>query len=87
MFSPVSVCPSVSAWFMLSKIVFDGFYSNFAYTCISWVNGLGLLMSKFCQFLIELSDPKCPYFRFQTITSKFEWIFTKLGMCIDNMEI
>ena len=29
----------------------------------------------------------CPYFRFRTITSKCQWISTKLGVCIDNVAI
>ena len=28
-----------------------------------------------------------PYFRFWMIMSKYQWIFTKLGMCIDIVEI
>ena len=29
----------------------------------------------------------CPYFHFRKITSKYQWIFTKLGMCIDIVQI
>ena len=28
----------------------------------------------------------CPYFRFRTITSRYQWIFAKLGMCIFIVE-
>ena len=55
-----SICPSysssLSAWSPLSNLkLFDGFYSNSVYTCISRVSGLGLLMDKFHQFVTELS--------------------------------
>ena len=44
-------------------------------------------MGKFRQFFTELSVLHIPYFRFRTITSKYQWIFTKLCMCIDIVDI
>ena len=39
-------------------------------------------------FIFDIYLPmRCPYFHFQVITSKYQWIFTKLGMCIDIVEI
>ena len=45
-------------------------------------------MGKFCQFLTELSARDMPIFPFPDDNlSKHQWIFTKLGMCIDIVEI
>ena len=51
-------------------------------------SGLGSLMGKFLQFLTELSARDTPIFSFPDDNlSKHQWIFTKLGMCIDIVEI
>ena len=45
-------------------------------------------MGKFCQFLTKLSAHHTSVFSFLDDTlSKYKWIFTKLGMCIDIVEI
>ena len=45
-------------------------------------------MGKFRQFLTELSARDTPIFSFlDDNLSKHQWIFTKLGMCIDIVEI
>ena len=45
-------------------------------------------MGKCSQFLTELSARDTPKFLFPDDNySKHQWIFTKLGMCIDIMEI
>ena len=45
-------------------------------------------MGKFCQFLTELSAHDTSIFSFlDDSLSKYLWTFTKLGMCIDNVEI
>ena len=45
-------------------------------------------MGKFCQFSTELTARDTPIFSFQDNNfSKHQWIFTKLGMCIDIVEI
>ena len=54
---------------------------------ILWRSGFGLLMSKFRQFLTELSPHNESVFSFSDDNfSKYQWIFTKLGMCIDVVE-
>ena len=45
-------------------------------------------MGKFRQFLTALSAHKTSVFSFPDDNlSKYQWIFTKLGMCIDIVEI
>ena len=45
-------------------------------------------MGKFHQIFTELSARDMPIFSFQDDNlSKHQWIFTKLGMCIDIVEI
>ena len=45
-------------------------------------------MGKFRQFFTELSARDTPIFSFPDGNlSKHQWIFTKLGMCIDIVEI
>ena len=57
------------------------------YTHVSGVSCLGLLMSKFHQFLTAESASHTPIFSFQdNILSKCKGIFTRLGMCIDIIE-
>ena len=44
-------------------------------------------MGKFCQFLTELSGWDIAIFLFQNDNfSKYQWIFTKLGICIDIVD-
>ena len=45
---------------------------------------------KFSQFLTELSAQNMPIFSYMYLDnnlSKYQWIFAKLGMCIDIVEI
>ena len=57
------------------------------YTCIAGVSALVLLIGKFCQFSTELSACHTSIFLFLYYDlSKYEQIFTKLGMCIDIVE-
>ena len=45
-------------------------------------------LGKFRQFFTELSARDTPIFSFpDDNSSKHQWIFTKLGMCIDIVEI
>ena len=45
-------------------------------------------MGKFRQFLTELSARDTPIFSFPDDNlSKHQWIFTRLGMCIDIVDI
>ena len=49
---------------------------------------MGLLMAKFRQIFTELSARDTPIFSFPDDNlSKHQWIFTKLGMCIDIVKI
>ena len=44
-------------------------------------------MGKFCQFLTEVSARITSVFSFPDDNfSKYQWIFTKLGVCIDIVE-
>ena len=58
------------------------------YTLILWRFGLVLLTGKFRQFLTDLIARDTSIFTFvDDKFSKYEWIFTKLGMCIDITEL
>ena len=53
-----------------------------------WRSGSGLLMGQFHQFLTELFARDTLVFLFlDDNLSKFQWIFSKPGMCVDIMEI
>ena len=55
---------------------------------ILWSSGLGLLIGKFHQILTELFARDKPIFLFPDDNlSKHQWIFTKLGMCINIVDI
>ena len=59
---------------------------NAGHPCVS----LSILCPSVCGTSVVLSvicPSICSYFHFRTITSKCQWIFTKLGMCIDIVEI
>ena len=63
-------------------------YIYLVYPLILWRSGSGLLMDKFCQFLTEFSACDTSIFLFlDDNLSKNQWNFTKLGLCIDIMEI
>ena len=53
--------------------------------CKHWYCGIWfLLMGKVCQFLTQLPACNTSVFSFPDDNlSKYQWIFTKLGMCID----
>ena len=64
------------------------FLPNLVCALILWRSSLGLLIGKFRQFLTELSACDTFVFSFQDNNlSKSQWIFTKLDMCIDIIEI
>ena len=55
---------------------------------ILWRSGFELLMGKFNQFLTELSAHDKSVFIFRDDNYiKYQWIFIKLGVCIDIVEI
>ena len=65
----------------------NGFSLNLVCLLIFWTSGLGLLMGNFRQFLTELSACDMSVFSFLDDNfSKYQWIFTKLGVCIDIVE-
>ena len=83
-----SVHLSVFCFRMITRVNINGFSPNLVCPLILWRSGLGLLMGKFRQILTELSARDTPIFSFSDDKlSKHQWIFTKLGMCIDIMEI
>ena len=66
----------------------NGFSPNLVCALILWRSGLGLLMGKFRLILTELSARDTPIFSFPDDNlSKHQWIFPKLGTCIDMKEI
>ena len=80
------VCPSVGPYFRFGMIIWvnvNGFSPNLVCALILWRSDLGMLMSKFCQFLTELSARDMSGFSFlDDNLSRYQWIFTKLGTCV-----
>ena len=73
---------------MITGVNVSGFSPNLACALILWRSGLGLLVGKFCQFLTELSAHNMSKFSFPDYSfNKCQWIFTKLGVCIDIVKI
>ena len=66
----------------------NGFSPNLVCALILYRSGLGLLMGKWPEFLTELSTRDMSIFSLlDNNLSKYQWIFTKVGMCIDIMGI
>ena len=86
-----SYLPATDPYFhfrMITSVNIIGFLPNFVCALILWRSGLGLLMGKFLQFLTELSARDTSVLSFQDDNfTKYQWIFTKLGMCIDIVDI
>ena len=73
---------------ILTSVNLHGFSQNLVYALIVWRSGLGLLIGRFVQFLTELSAHDTSVFSFRDDNfSKYQWIFTQLGMSIDSVEI
>ena len=82
------VRPSVFRFRMITLVNINGFSSNLVCALIFWRSGLEWLMGKFRQILTELSARDTPIFSFPDDNfSQHQWIFTKLAMCIDIVEI
>ena len=81
--SRLSVRPSVFRFRMITGVNINGFSSNLVCALILWISGLWLLMGKFWQSCLPKTHP---YFHFWMIMSKHQWIFMKLGLCIDIVE-
>ena len=72
---------------MITCVNVNVFSPNSVCALILWRSGLGLLMGKFHQFLTELSTHDTSVFSFPDDNlSKYQWIFTKLGVCFDIVE-
>ena len=66
----------------------NGFSPNLMCALVLWRSGFGLLMGKFRQFMTKLSARDTSVFSFLDDNfGKYQWIFTKLGMSINIMEI
>ena len=86
----LSVSPAIERRFFhlfnfrrITWVNMNGFSPNLVCALILWRSGLG----KFHQFLTELSAHDVSLFSFwDKDLSKFQWIFAKLGMCIDIVE-
>ena len=64
------------------------FSPNLVGALIMWRSGLGLLKGNFRQFSTELSVHHTFIFSFpDKNVSKTQWIFTKLGVRIDDVEV
>ena len=73
---------------MITLVNINGYSPNLVCALVLWRPGFGLLMGKFLQFLTELSAHNTFIFSFLDDNfSKYQWIFTKLGMYIDIVEI
>ena len=86
----VSVCVSVRYMpaIRLSVRVSFPIFTNLPNALTLWRSRLGLLMDKVRQILTESSARDMSVFSFPDINlSKYQWICTKLGMCIDILEI
>ena len=73
---------------MITLVNIIGFSPNLVCAMILRRSGLELLMGKFCQFVTEISASNTFVFSFMDNNfSKCQWIFTKLGMCINIVKI
>ena len=86
-----SYLPTMYLYFQFQIITLvnrNGFSPNLVCALILRRPGLGLQMGKLHQFLTVLSARDTSIFSFLDDNfSKYQWIFTKLGMCIDIVEI
>ena len=90
----LSVCPSIcssvvgpSVFLFLDNNLNECLWISPSLVCalLLLTSGLGLLMGKFCQFLTELSTCNMSGFSFPDDNlSKYKWIFSKLGVCINE---
>ena len=87
MISRMPVCPptlchlSMFCFQTMTCVNVSGFLPNLLYILILWRSGLGLLMGKFRQLLIEVSVHLMSVFSFlDSNLSKYQWICTKHGM-------
>ena len=82
-----TTCPYFHFW-TITLVNMNGFSANLVCALILWTSALGLLIGKFRQFLTDLSacDPSILSF-LEYNFSKYQWIFSKPGMCIDIVDV
>ena len=61
----------------------NGFSSNLVCALILWRSGLQLLMGKFNKFSTKLFANDKSFLFLDNNLNKYQWILTKLGICID----
>ena len=84
----VSCCPSVLRFRMITRENINGLSPNLVSALTLQISDLRLLMGNFRQILTELSARDTPIFLLpDDNVSKHQLIFTKLGFCIDIVEI
>ena len=72
----------------ITSLNINGFSPIFVCVLIFWKIGTEVLMGRFCTVLTELSVRDTSIVSFpDNNLSKSQWIFTKLNMCIDLVEI
>ena len=85
-----NVCMSLRSYFhfrAITRVNVSGLSPNSLCALILWRSGLGLLMGKFRLFLTELYSCDMSVFSFPDNNfSKYQWIFTKLGVCFNFVE-
>ena len=75
-------------FWMITLVNTNGLSPNLVCALILWTSALVLPMGKFRAFLTELSALDTSIFSFlDNNFNKYLWIFTKLGMCIDVLDI
>ena len=90
---PLSIClsdvPRLNYCFqMITLVNFNGFSPNLVCALILWRSGFRVLMGKCRQFLTVLFAQDLSNFSYlDDNLSKYQWIFTKLGLYIDIVEI
>ena len=75
------------SFLMITWVNSNEFSPNLVCALILWIPGFWLLMDKFCQFLTESSACSSIFLFPDDNLSTCQWIFTKLDMCIDIVEI
>ena len=88
-YRPSSHRPSIHSYFHFQTITvnINGFSPNLVCVLILWRSALGLLMGNFRQLLTAICLPHSVVSFPDNNLSKYQRIFTKLGMCIDSVEI
>ena len=86
------VCAGDMSYFYfwtITLVNINGFSPNLVCALILWTSALELLMGKirpfFTEFLYALHSSIFSFLN--NNLSKYQWIFTKLGMCIDIVDI